>query len=71
MTRDIIMNRHQLAAYLGVGKSTVERMIRECAPPYFRVSRFRKSAQQFRGVRFRKSDVDRWIEEQIEKEQCK
>lgn len=52
-----ILNRHDLAKYLNVSDSIVDKLIREKTIPFFRV--------KVRLVRWRKQDVDRWIESRI------
>ena len=56
------MSIAELAKYLHVSEQTVRRMIRDRTIPSFRV----------RGQIFvRQMDVDRWIQNQIEKEGCR
>lgn len=68
MQREQIMNRRDLMEYLGISVTTVDRMLRRAEVPHFRIGD--PAIVKRRGVRFRKSDIDRWIENQI-KEQCK
>jgi len=52
-----VFNTEQLAAYLGISKHTVYRKINEIS--HFKV---------FGTYRFRKENVDKWAEEQLERE---
>jgi excisionase family DNA binding protein len=53
-----LLSPRQLASYLNVSVATVyDWRHRRCGPPGFRIGKH---------VRYRRSDVDRWIEEQIE-----
>lgn len=67
--REQIMNRRELMEYLGISVTTVDRMLRRAEVPHFRIGDPACGTRR-RGVRFRKSDIDRWIENQI-KEQYK
>lgn len=54
-----------LAKYLGISESTIKTLTSrrpEALPPFFKVGNAKNSP-----IRWRKSDVDNWIEEQMKK----
>lgn len=52
-----LLTTRQLSAYLNISVATIyDWRQRNCGPPGFRVGKH---------LRYRKSDVDRWIDEQI------
>lgn len=48
-----IMNVDTLAEYLMIPASSVYRLVRERAIPYYKIGRL---------IRFRQSDIDKWLE---------
>ncbi len=57
---DLIMNYAETARFLGVSERSLERYVREGLIPYVRLPR----RGAWAGVRFRQSELLRWLERQ-------
>jgi len=57
-TTDRILNKKELAQYLGVDVSWINRRVSANEIPYFKAGKY---------IRFKKSVIDRWIERQTVK----
>ena len=56
----MLFNKEDLARILGVAKSTIDNLIAREGLPYIKLGDNQRSS-----IRFRKEDVNRWLEERV------